>query len=93
MSLIYMLTKSERLYHIFVQVERRNFKNNAPISIFLQRLSGGDTRNKSVKKSQPPGIRLSTRHRGGKLDTSSGSSKLNHITYEPRCEKTGLLGF
>ena len=87
MSIIYMLTKSERLYHIFVLVERRYFKNNAPISLFPQRRSGGDTRNKTAKKSQPPGITLSTRHRGGKLDTSSGSSKLNYITYLIACPR------
>ena len=55
---------------------------NAPISIFPQRGSGGDT-TRGIRLQTNPNFReLDTAPKpcGGKLDTSFGISKLNYIT-------------
>ena len=55
--------------------------DKAPISIYPQRGSGGYTRGIRLQKNPyPRELERAPRHRGGKLDTSSGSSKLHYIT-------------
>ena len=50
---------------------------NAPISIPTEGEAVGIQGELNSKKNHPREIHGAPRHRGGKLDTSSGSSKLN----------------
>ena len=69
------------IFKLTIESTENHVVDKSPISIFPQRGGGGDTRGIRLQPNpNPHELDIASKHWDGKLDSSSGISKLNYIT-------------